>query len=145
MEAVIRQCDVCFVGMAGMDGIPCVLPMNFGYADSVIYLHSAQEGSSISLLKQNPNVCIAFYAGGELVSQHPDVACSYRMRGASVLAWGKVVFEQDFNRKTEALHILMKHYADQTFRYARPAVENVNIWRVAVEKMTCREFGAPHR
>ena len=145
MESVIRECDVCFVGMTGTDDIPYVLPMNFGYAGGIIYLHSAREGDSITRLRQNPNVCIAFYPTGKLVYQHPEVACSYRMRGRSVLAWGKVVFEQDFDRRTEALHILMKHYSDRIFRYARPAVENVNIWRVAVEKMTGREFGVPHR
>ncbi|MDR3194288.1 MAG: pyridoxamine 5'-phosphate oxidase family protein [Tannerella sp.] len=145
MEAVIRRCDICFVGMAGTDGIPYVLPMNFGYAGGVIYLHSAQEGGSITLLRQNPNVCIAFNTENELVYQHPDMACSYRMRSRSVIAWGKVVFENDFDRKTEALNILMRQYSDKTFRYARPAVENVKIWRVTVEKMTCKEFGAPHK
>jgi nitroimidazol reductase NimA-like FMN-containing flavoprotein (pyridoxamine 5'-phosphate oxidase superfamily) len=145
IAAVIRQCDVCFVGMAGTDGIPYVLPMNFGYDDGVVYLHSAQDGNSIELLRQNPNVCIAFNAKNELVYQHPDVACSYRMRSKSVIAWGTVVFEEDFERKTEALHILMRQYSNKTFQYSRPAVENVKIWRVVLEKMTCKEFGVPHR
>ena len=49
IESIIRQSDVCFVGMADTDGTPYVLPMNFGYKDGVIYLHSAQDGRSISL------------------------------------------------------------------------------------------------
>lgn len=44
IESIIRQSDVCFVGMADTDGTPYVLPMNFGYKDGVIYLHSAQDG-----------------------------------------------------------------------------------------------------
>ena len=48
IESIIRQSDVCFVGMADTDGTPYVLPMNFGYKDGVIYLHSAQDGRSIS-------------------------------------------------------------------------------------------------
>lgn len=145
IDAVIRQCDLCFVGMAGTDGLPYVLPMNFGYDNGVLYLHSARTGKSIDLLRQNPNVCIVFQTKSELVCQHPEMACSYRMRSISVMARGQVVFEEDFARKTEALHVLMKQYSDRTFRYARPAVENVNIWRVAIENITCREFGAPHR
>ena len=39
IESIIRQSDVCFVGMADTDGTPYVLPMNFGYKDGVIYLH----------------------------------------------------------------------------------------------------------
>ena len=41
IEAVIQKCDVCFVGMVDSDGFPYVIPMNFGYQDGVIYLHSA--------------------------------------------------------------------------------------------------------
>ena len=52
IESIIRQSDVCFVGMADTDGTPYVLPMNFGYKDGVIYLHSAQDGRSISILER---------------------------------------------------------------------------------------------
>lgn len=37
------------VGMADTDGTPYVLPMNFGYKDGVIYLHSAQGMDEASL------------------------------------------------------------------------------------------------
>ena len=69
-----RQSDVCFVGMADTDGTPYVLPMNFGYKDGVIYLHSAQDGRSISILERNPKVCITFSIDHALVFQHPEVA-----------------------------------------------------------------------
>ncbi len=42
IESIIRQSDVCFVGMADTDGTPYVLPMNFDYKDGVVYLLSAQ-------------------------------------------------------------------------------------------------------
>ena len=51
IEATIKKCDICYVGLADTDGTPYVLPMNFGYRDGVIYLHSAQEGRSISILE----------------------------------------------------------------------------------------------
>ena len=44
IEATIKKCDICYVGLADTDGTPYVLPMNFGYRDGVIYLHSAQDG-----------------------------------------------------------------------------------------------------
>ena len=46
IEETIKKCDICYVGLADTDGTPYVLPMNFGYRDGVIYLHSAQEGVS---------------------------------------------------------------------------------------------------
>lgn len=144
IESVIRQSDICYVGLADTDGTPYVLPMNFGYRDGCLYLHSAQEGRSISILERNPKVCITFCTDHQLVYQHPEVACSYRMRSKSVIAWGHVVFEEDFDKKTEALDLIMKQYSDKQFRYSDPAVRNVKIWVVRLDQITCKEFGAPH-
>ena len=119
--------------------------MNFGYSDGVIYLHSAQEGRSVSILERNPKVCVTFSVDNTLVYQNEEVACSYRMRSKSVMAWGKVVFEEDFDRKVEALDIIMRQYSDREFRYGAPAVRNVKIWKVAVESVSCKEFGAPYK
>jgi len=145
IEEVIRKCDICSVGMVDEDGVPYVLPMNFGYKDGVVYLHSAQEGRSISILEKNPKVCISFCSDTDLVFQHPKVACSYRMRSKSVIGWGNVVFEDDYNKKVEVLNIIMSQYSDKTFEYSHPAVINVKIWKVELEKVTCKEFGAPHQ
>ena len=66
IESVLKQCSICFVGMADTDGTPYVIPMNFGYKDGSLYLHSAQEGRSISILNRNPRVCISFCPTTEL-------------------------------------------------------------------------------
>lgn len=144
MEAILEACPLCYVGMADSDGTPYVLPMNFGYRDGFVYLHSASDGRSIEILGRNPRVCLTFTAGDELVCQHPEVACSYRMRSRSVLAWGSVEFESDPARKTEALDVLMRHYSPRPFRYAAPAVANVRIWVVKLDRMTAKAFGVPH-
>ena len=136
IEATIRKCDICYVGLADTDGTPYVLP---------IYLHSAQEGRSSSILERNPRVCITFSTDHVLVFQHPEVACSYRMRAKSVICWGKVRFEEDFDKKKEALDIIMEQYSDKNFRYSDPAVKNVKIWVVGMEEVACKEFGAPHK
>lgn len=144
IESIIRSCNICFVGMADTDGTPYVIPMNFGYHEGVIYIHSAQEGRSISILERNPKVCITFSTGHDLVFQHPEVACSYSTRSKSVMVWGEVRFEEDFDKKTEALHIIMKQYSDKEFRYSDPAVKNVKIWVIEPEEVTCKEFGVSY-
>lgn len=145
MESVIRSCSICSLGMADTDGTPYVLPMNFGYKDGIVYLHSAQEGRSISILERNPKVCITFCTDTDLVFQHPKVACSYRMRSKSVIGWGKVTYEEDLDKKVEALNIIMRQYSEKKFEYSNPAVVNVKIWKVKLENVTCKEFGAPHK
>lgn len=145
IEKVIRSCALCYVGMADENGIPYVLPMNFGYEDEIIYLHSAQEGHSISILENNPNVCITFCTHPELMWQDEEMACSYRMRAGSVICHGKVYFEEEYNEKVKALDIIMRQYSDRSFNYSAPSVKNVKIWKVAVEKISAREFGVPSK
>jgi len=145
IEDVIKSCDVCFVAMADKYGVPYVLPMNFGYKDEVVYLHSAPSGKKIDILNENPNVCITFSTDSELVYQHKQVACSYRMRSTSVIVNGKVEFIKDDENKLRALDILMENYSVDEFKYGKPAVRNVKVWKVTAETMTCREFGAPAR
>ena len=60
VEEIISRCDICFVGITDLEGNPYVIPMNFGYQDGVIYLHSGPTGSSIDMLARNNRVCITF-------------------------------------------------------------------------------------
>ena len=143
IEKVIKSCDVCFVAFADEAGMPYVLPMNFGYKDETVYLHSAPSGKKIDILNKNRNVCITFSNGSELVYHHKQVACSYRMRSTSVIINGQVEFIEDDEGKRRVLDILMENYSVDEFKYGNPAVRNVKVWKVKAETMTCREFGAP--
>lgn len=143
VEEIIKSCKICYVGMADSSGVPYVLPMNFGYKDGVIYLHSAQDGSSISILEENPNICITFCTDADLVWQNEEVACSYRMRCGSVICHGSVFFEEDYNEKVKVLDIIMSQYSSREFSYSNPAVDNVKIWKVPIDKYTAKEFGVP--
>ena len=143
IEEIIKSCNICYVGMTDSSGIPYVLPMNFGYKEGVIYLHSAQEGSSIYILEANPNICVTFCTDTKLVWQNEEVACSYRMKCESAICHGKVVFEEDFEEKVKALNIIMSQYSTREFSYSDPSVNNVKIWKVAIDKYSAKVFGAP--
>lgn len=145
IEEVISKSDICFVGMVDTENTPYVIPMNFGYQDGVIYLHSGPEGRAINILNRNNQVCITFSIDHELVFQHPKVACSYRMKAKSVICYGKVNFIEDLDDKRKALDIIMRHYSGREFQYSEPAVKNVKIWEVPVEQISAKEYGVPHK
>jgi nitroimidazol reductase NimA-like FMN-containing flavoprotein (pyridoxamine 5'-phosphate oxidase superfamily) len=115
--------------------------MNFGYADGEIILHSGPEGKHIRLVAHDNRVCITFCSDRKLVFQHPDVACSYSMLSKSVVCKGKVLFIEDLEEKEKALNLTMKHYTDRPFKYSKPALTNVKVWRVTIDEMTAKAFG----
>jgi nitroimidazol reductase NimA-like FMN-containing flavoprotein (pyridoxamine 5'-phosphate oxidase superfamily) len=144
MEQIISECRICFVGFAGPDGEPYVLPMNFAYHEGLIILHSAPFGTHLQILETNNRVCITFCTDGKLVYQHPDVACSYRMDSKSVVCKSTIRFEEELDKKEELLNIFMKKYSDKSFKYSLPALKNVKIWVAEVHEMTAKAFGQPH-
>jgi len=141
LESIVKKCDVCFVGMVEEDGTPYVIPMNFGYTNHEIILHSGPHGKHLGLLALNNRVCVTFCTEHKLVYQHPDVACSYSMTSKSVLCKGAVSFVEDLKEKEELMSLLMKNYTNRPFKFSTPALMNVKVWRVKVDEMTGKSFG----
>lgn len=136
IEAIIRKCPYCTVGITDLEGNPYVVPMNFAYRDGIIYLHSGPEGSKVTMAEKHPHVCITFCEGHELVYMHRQVACSYSMKSRSVICHGNVRFIEDMDEKRETLDIIMQQYTSDEFKYSEPAVRNVKVWEVKIDKMT---------
>ncbi len=141
LEKIINRCEVCHVAMVDKENKPYVLPFNFGYKDGEIILHSAQQGKKIDILKNNNNVCVAFSTDYEIRYRDEHVACSYSWKYRSVLAYGKVEFITDFEKKVEALNAVMANYTQRDFKYNAPAVKDVNCWKVVIEKLEGRAYG----
>jgi nitroimidazol reductase NimA-like FMN-containing flavoprotein (pyridoxamine 5'-phosphate oxidase superfamily) len=141
LDRIILNCDVCYIGMIDQDNEPYVLPFNFGYRDKTIYLHSAKAGKKIDILKNNSKVCAAFSTDHKLRWVNEEVACSWGMKYRSVLAYGRVVFIDDYDEKVDALNVIMGAYSERKFEYSKPAVNDVQAFKVVVEKMEGRVYG----
>jgi len=141
LEEIIQKCDVCSISMVSQENMPYLLHMNFGYEDGHVYFHGAQKGKKVDLLKNNPNVCIAFSTDHDLRWVNEEVACSWGMRYRSVLVYGKAEFIEDTNEKVKALNIIMKNYSGKEFSYNDPAVVEVMIFKVKAEQMDGRAYG----
>jgi hypothetical protein len=127
--------------MVDPEGKPYVVPMNFGFEEDTIYLHSAQKGKKIDALKNNAAVCVNFTTDHVLRYQDEQVACSWSMKYKSVLCYGKVEFIEDETLKRKALDVVMKQYTDREFKYNDPSIREVNCWVVKVRKFDARVYG----
>jgi uncharacterized protein len=142
IDDIIKQCRTCYLGLSDLDNKPYVLPMNFGFDGEYLYMHSAQEGRKWELMKQNPKACITFCLGDDLAWQDEQVACSWRVKSKTVIVEGIIEFVDDYDEKEKILHVFMKQYSDQTFKFNKPAVLNVGIIKVKANNVKAKEFGA---
>ena len=140
MVSIIEKAMICRVGMCWQDE-PYVIPMNFGYRDNYIYLHSAREGRKLDILRSNDKVCIEFDVDVELVQSQE--ACKTSMNYQSVLIFGKAVILKDVVEKKRALDIIMHHayghHSPSLFHYSEDILEKLIIIKVKVEEMTGKE------
>lgn len=107
-DRIITASTVCRVAMI-CGGAPYVVPMNFGYDGTALYLHSAREGLKIAALRADPRVCVEFDVPGDLHTAHE--ACDWSMSYSSVIVHGTAEFLQGAAEKRAGLLHLMRHYA----------------------------------
>ena len=141
LEEIINKCDACALAMVDSGNKPYVINMNFGYQDNCLYFHSSKKGKKIDILREHPDVCITFSTDHDLQYVNHEVACSWAMRYRSVHACGKVEFVDDYQEKEKALKIIMSQYNDSDFSFNRPAVLDVMIFKVVIDKLEGRAYG----
>ena len=125
-----------------VDNAPYVLPLNFAIDGDRVILHSAQYGRMWETIKKNPKVCINWTLGEELAWQDELVGCSYRVKSKSVIVEGTAEIVDDYDEKERIVKHFMTQYSDLPFKFNVPAVRNVGILLVKMEKLTAKEFGA---
>lgn len=141
IDQVIRACKTCYLAMSVNDR-PYVLPMNFALEGDYVILHSAQEGRLWESIKENPHVCINWTLGEELAWQDARVGCSYRVKSKSVVWEGTVEIVDDYDEKYRLLGVMMKQYSDREFKFGEPSVRNVGVFKVGIDQLAAKEFGA---
>ncbi len=141
IEEIIRKSESCTLSMVDANGMPYAVPMNFGYEDGIVFLHSAPKGKKIEILKNKADVCLSFSTDHELRWQNKMVACSYSMKYRSVLIFGRIEFVDELEEKEKALNCIMKQYTAADFRFSIPAIREVCVMRLEAHKTEGRAYG----
>ena len=95
------------------DGYPQIIPMNFVFANDVIYMHSHTKGEKIENIKRNNKVGFEVDKSLEFLPSYftdPVDASQADTLYISVVIKGTAALISDRNEKTLALNALMKKY-----------------------------------
>ena len=136
--SILQQGQVCHLGLTVEDQ-PYVVPMNYGYREGYLYLHSALEGQKVDMARKNPRVCFEVDVEVQVTSDPEPCGwgCNYR----SVIGTGSVEFLEDPEDKAEALNVIMQHYAGQTFEFPPQTLSRVLVWKIIIETLTGKKRG----
>ena len=138
LDEILQRAWICRLAMSA-DDQPYVIPFSFGYRDRALYIHCAQEGMKIDLLRKNSRVCFEVDVDHELV--RGESACEWGMKGKSVVGFGRAHLINDAEDKTRALDIIMEHYgANRPFVYKDKAFERALVIKVEIESLTGKKI-----
>jgi nitroimidazol reductase NimA-like FMN-containing flavoprotein (pyridoxamine 5'-phosphate oxidase superfamily) len=136
LKSILSKGTVCFLSMVD-DGMPYVVPLNYGYDGKDLYFHSAPEGRKIDMLGKNPDVCFCVVGRCELVPG--EKACSWSTRYSSVIGTGRARILTDQEEKEKGLAILMRQYSDKEYDFTGMKLEGVSVIKVEIEEISGKQ------
>lgn len=138
IEEVLRRGRVCHLALVD-NGLPYAVPVNYGYADGCLYVHSAREGRKIDVLRRNNIVSFNVYLDDGLVQS--EVACSWGMRYRSVIGTGTAALVDSREEKERALRVIMGHYAGPVSAFDKARLDSVLIIIIQVDSLSGKQSG----
>ena len=138
IEDIIQNSKICKLGLS-LNNQPYIVPLNFGYEDNVLYLHSAISGRKIDIIRQNNNVCFEMDTKTEIVEG--KTSCHWTMHYQSVIGFGKASIIEDNTEKAKALKIIVKHYSDVESNFPEAALNITAVIKVKIETITAKQNG----
>lgn len=134
IEEILSENTICRIGLSDKN-LPYIIPMNYGYHNNMIYLHSACIGKKIDIIRQNNKVCFEITDSIELIKA--ENACDYGTRYRSVIGFGKVYFVNDSAEKVKALQIIMEqHTGKSDWLFAEKSVSKVLMLKIVIESIS---------
>lgn len=134
IDEILSKATVCRIGFYDQQ-TPYIVPMNFGYNDNCLYLHSAPQGKKIDLLKSNPLVCFEVEQNIEIINT--GIPCQWSMSYSSVIGYGTANIISDTKQKQEALQILIDHYSPgSSYVFPEKKLNEVTIIKIKITQMT---------
>ena len=139
ITAILDTARVLHLGLA-VDNEPYVVPMNYGYTMEngklVLYLHSAQKGKKLDMMRANPRVF--FEIDCDLMPFEGKVPCQYGLVYSSVMGRGTATIVEDVEEKKKAMPFLMKTQTGKDFTFEDRLVSIVAVIRIDVEEYTAK-------
>lgn len=139
IEDILSKSFICRLGLIDGDRT-YIVPVNYGYSDNAIYIHSASEGKKIELLKMNNNVCFEIEYHSEIIKK--EKACDWNTKYRSVIGYGHIEIITDEEEKKKGLDfIMMQHGSNANNIYKNSSLKNMVILKLNIEEITGKQSG----
>ena len=139
IKEILEKSEICRLGLVDNDEA-YIVPVNFGFEDGVIYIHSAPEGRKIELIKRNKQVSFEIEYSGEIIKN--EIPCRWTTRYRSVMGTGTIVIENNIESKKKGLDVIMNKYgAGPDLIYNEADLLKMVILTLKIESISGKQSG----
>jgi nitroimidazol reductase NimA-like FMN-containing flavoprotein (pyridoxamine 5'-phosphate oxidase superfamily) len=151
IKEILEDCERCRLGFSD-DGIPYVVPANFGYCYTddtlTLYFHGPKKGRKMDIIAKNPIVCFEIDRHIRLTPAEPPK--DYAIRYESLVGTGMMETVTNLQEKRLILGNLINHFRKFNPLYkpfklpdeSRDGIDGVD--SVAILKLQLDEFDAKY-
>ena len=140
IDEILTESHVCRIGFSA-NNQPYIVPVNYGYTDNTIFIHSAPEGKKIDLIKQNNNICFEIELDSYIIKD--NVPCNWTTKYRSIIGYGKISIITDNTEKIKGLNLIMGKYGMAGgCKYQDELLERIIILRIDIEDITAKQSGS---
>lgn len=134
IESILATSHVVRVAWTTEEG-PYLLPLNYGYREGRLYLHSAPEGRKIEASIAHPEVCFEVSDSIQILSA--DTPCGFTTRYRSVIGTGRIHLIADPAEKKVGLTIIMEQATGKSgWEFPSEMIDRLVILRIDIESLS---------
>ena len=143
IDDILNTCTYLHLGLVD-SGLPYVVPMNYGVTKDktdghyIFYLHGANEGRKLDIIKSNPKCCITLER-----NVHPfegRMACQYGTTYESIMGFGNISIIDDAVEKELAMKVLMQTQTGRDdFEFNEKLLSIVTAYRIDIEELSAKQ------
>ncbi len=139
IKEIIHANKICRIALSD-DNVPYILPMNYGYKENKIFLHTERKGKKIDIIKKNNKVCFEITDFAEI--KQAERACDFSTNYRSVIGFGNIKIVNEHGKKKEALRIIMKQHTNRNnWQFEDEIVAKTMILEIEIESVTGKKSG----
>lgn len=140
IRSILENAEICRLGLAE-NNEAYIVPVNYAYTGGAIYIHSAQNGRKIDILKQNNKV--TFEVEADCTIEKGPEPCNWTTRYRSVMGKGTMSIETSPDEKKFALDLIMRKYGwgNGDLNYDPALLSRLCILKLNIETLTGKQSG----
>lgn len=137
IDAIMRAGEVLYLAMTDA-GAPYVVPVNYGWDGSRVWIHCAEEGLKLDAIAADPRVSFAVTSEARVV---PGKGCGWTTKYRSVVGFGSAALVTGEEERLRGLATVVEHYSHESTTVTPAQAEGCAVLRIDIDSMTGKVRG----